>query len=358
MLRSKMLLCLSLVLFPLAVAADATIPTRDIEGAADPNWLKRYEGSYIISHEQRGFDAVSFPASKLLKNEEGERDALNNVIFKAKDTRTVEGRYTRTVYLAPENRSPLEVLRNYLDLVDSGGGKVIYQCEDAACGGDLHGNNHGGGWQGLMEQIYPQNRLKDDAFSNGACATSSPPGEQRYALVTLPDDSGNDRTLGIYTFAIQTDTYCKAISGRTGILVVAVEPSARERKMVTVTSDEMANALATEGFIALYGLQFDTNKSTLRPESNETVTQIAKLMKEQPTLNADVVGHTDNVGDGESNKKLSERRANAVVAALVEDHGIDEARLVPRGEGLDKPVADNATEEGRAKNRRVELVKR
>lgn len=350
------LICLALA--PIAAMADATIPTRDIDGAKDPDWLKRYEGSLIISHEQRAFDAVAFPASKLLENETDERDASNNSIFRAKDTRNVEGRYTRLVYLAPVDRSPLEVLRNYLDLVEEGGGKLIYQCADGDCGGDIHGNNHGGGRQGLMEQIYPQNRLKDEAFSNGACATGSTPGEQRYALVTLPDASGNDRTLGIYTFAMQTDVYCEALNGRTGILVVAVEPKARERKMVTVTSDEMAKALAADGRIALYGIQFDTNKSTLRPESRETIAQIAKLMKSQPTLNANVVGHTDNVGDDASNKRLSQRRADAVVTALVEDHGIDEARLVPIGEGLDKPIADNGTEEGRAKNRRVELVKR
>ncbi|MFY2764670.1 OmpA family protein [Arenimonas sp. MALMAid1274] len=356
MRRLPALLCL--LLASTAALADATLPTRDIDGAKDPAWLKRYEGSFIISYEHRAFDEVSFPASKLLKNENDERDGMNNLVFRAKDNRRVEGKYTRLVYLAPEDRSPLEVLRNYQDLVQEAGGKTLYECADTECGGDLHGNDHGGGWQGLMEQIYPQNRLKDEAFSNGACATGGSPGEQRYALVTMPDEAGNDRTLGIYTFGIQTDTYCKALNGRTGILVVAVEAKARERNMVTVTSDAMAKALADDGRIALYGIQFDTNKSALRAESRDTIAQIAKLLAAQPDLKLDVVGHTDNVGDAASNLKLSQRRADAVVTSLVEDHGIDEARLTGRGEGLGKPIADNATEEGRAKNRRVELVKR
>lgn len=338
---------------------DATVPTRDAAGVREPAWLKRYEGSFVVSHEHRGFDAVAFPASKLLRSaDENERDGKNNAVFGAKQVVEAEGEYSRLVYVAPADRSPLEVMRNYLDLVADQGGTVRYQCEDKACGGDIHGNDHGGGWQGLMEQIYPQNRFKDAPFSNGACTTGGTPGEQRYALATIPDAGGNNRTLGIYTFEIQTDTYCKALNGRTGILVVAVEPTVREKKMVTVTSDAMAKALAADGAISLYGIHFDTNKSTIKPESRATIDQIAKLLTAQPSLSLDVVGHTDNVGGADANLKLSQRRADAVVTALVEDHGVDEARLTAKGAGLSKPVADNGTEEGRGKNRRVELVKR
>lgn len=209
-----------------------------------------------------------------------------------------------------------------------------------------------------MEKIYPQNRLKDEAFSNGACATGGTPSEQRYLLATAPDDSGNDRTLAIYAYTIQDDLYCKALNERTGVLVVAIEPKAREKKMVTVTSDEMAKALAADGRISLYGTYFDTSKSAVKPDSKATLEQIAALLKAQPRLELGVVGHTDNVGGAAPNLKLSRRRADAVVTALVEDYGIDEARLEASGAGMSKPVADNGSEEGRAKNRRVELVKR
>ena len=357
MKRLATLLCL--LLAAPAAFADATLPTRDIDGGKDAAWLQRYEGSFIVSQDHRAYDEVTFPASKLERSADPEeRDQNNNAVFRAKENRAVGGEYSRLVYVAPAGRSPLEVLRNYQDVITDAGGKTVYECAGAACGGDIHGNAHGGGWQGLMEQIYPGERMKDEPFSNGSCTTSGTPSEQRYALATMPDGHGGERTLGIYTFGIQADTYCKALNGLTGIIVVAVSPRERERRMVTVTADTMAQALDADGKIALYGIQFDTNKSTLKPESRETVAQIAELLKAHPTLSLDVVGHTDDVGGADANLRLSQRRADAVVTALVEDHGIDEARLNPVGKGMGQPVADNATDEGKAKNRRVELVKR
>lgn len=352
--RLTALICL---LFAPGAWADATNPTRDIDGAKDPAWLKRYEGSLIVSHEHRSFDAVKFPASRLERVPD-QSDAYNNTVFRARQNREAEGEYTRLLYIAPAGRSPLEVMRNYLDLVEAGGGQTLYRCTDTDCGGGINGNDHGGGNQGLIEQIYPQARVTDANFSNGKCASGATPREQHYSLATLPDGSGGERTLGIVAFQVGARAFCEALENRTAVLVVAVSPKPRERRMVTVSSDEMAKTLDTAGHIALYGIQFDTNRSTLKPASLDTIAQIAELLQRQPALKLDVVGHTDNVGDADANLRLSQRRAGAVVAGLVEDHGIDEARLRPRGEGLARPVADNATEQGRAKNRRVELVKR
>ncbi len=354
----RLALSLLLSILSLTAIADATVPTKDIAGAKDPPWLKRYEGSFIISYDHRGFDAVDFPASVLVKREPEQSDTYNNFVYGAKKVVKAEGEYTRLVYLAPEDRSPLEVMRNYVELVKSAGGKALYGCQDVGCGGGLNGNDHGGSSQGLMEKIYPQNRLKDEPFSNGHCATGGTPTEQRYIVATLPDGSGGERTLGIYVYTIGTGSYCEALTNRTGILVVAIEPKARENKMVTVTSSEMAKALAADGHIALYGLYFDTNKSAVKPESKPTLEQIAALLKSQPKLLLSVVGHTDNVGGDKYNLGLSQRRADAVIAALVEDYGIDPERLQAKGAGMSKPLASNDDDTGRAKNRRVELVKR
>jgi OOP family OmpA-OmpF porin len=349
-----------LCLLPLTALGNATIPTEDIAKAADLPWLKRYEGSYIVSYEQRRFDAISFPASKLLVDEGSDaRDAKNNRIAAAKRGVSVEGQYTRLLYVAPEDRSPLEVMRNYIDEIRAGGGKLLYGCRDEGCGGDMVGNGSGGGTQGLLGKLYPAKRVKDEYNSTGYCASASDPTEQRYVLATLPDADGGEHTLAIYVYAFDDGyPYCGALNERTGVLVVAIEPKAREKKMVTVTADEMAQALAAEGRISLYGIYFDFNKSAVKPESAPTLEQIAALLKAQPKLALDVVGHTDNVGGADYNRKLSQRRADAVVAALVEGYAIDDSRLTPGGAGMDKPVADNGSEEGRAKNRRVELVKR
>lgn len=356
---SRTLACLALVL-PLLCLADATVPVKDISGAKDPAWLKRYEGSFIVSHAQRRFDAVEFPASKLLVDpSKDERDAMNNQLAVPKRKIRAEGEFTRLVYVAPEDRSTLEVISNYIDEFEASGAKFVFGCKNEACGEKMVGNDHGGSVQGLIEQLYPQKQVKDPAFSNGNCATTRGIAEQRYILAQIPGGgSGGDKTVGVIAFTMQDEQYCKALNDRTVVLVVAVEAKARENKMVIVKSGEMAKVLAAEGRISLYGIYFDTNKSAVKPESKPTLEQIGALLKSQPKLALNVVGHTDNVGGDKYNLGLSQRRADAVVAALVEDYGIDPERLQASGAGLTKPVAANDDEAGRAKNRRVELVKR
>jgi OOP family OmpA-OmpF porin len=109
--------------------------------------------------------------------------------------------------------------------------------------------------------------------------------------------------------------------------------------------------------VAVYGINFDTGKSAIKPESAQAIGEIAKLLTADPSLKLFVVGHTDNVGGVDSNIKLSQDRAEAVLQTLVRDHAIAPARLRASGCGPFAPVASNDTEEGRAKNRRVELVK-
>lgn len=119
---------------------------------------------------------------------------------------------------------------------------------------------------------------------------------------------------------------------------------------------EMSRTIASSGRVALYGILFDTNKAEIKPESKAALDEIAKLLKREPGLKLHVVGHTDNVGGYESNMALSKRRADAVVATLVREYGIAQNRLTPNGIAYLAPVAANTTDEGRAKNRRVELV--
>lgn len=346
-----------LALLPSLSFADATEPTKDLPGSSDPAWLKRFEGSFIISYEHRTFDAIDFPASKLVVDTSERRDGMNNQLAIAPRTVHAEGEYTRLLYLAPAQASPLEVIRNYINEIKANGGRLLYGCRDEGCGGAIAGNDHGGGTQGLLEQLYPRKRIRDADFSNGKCASGGDPTEQRYILAQLPDGSGGMRSVAVYTFGLEGDTYCTAQKDRTGVLVVAVAPKPLQNRMVTVTSDEMKRALETAGHIALYGIYFDTNKSQVKPESKPTLEQIANLLKQMPNLRLGVVGHTDDVGDDASNLRLSQRRADAVVAALVEDYGIAESRLSASGAGETKPVTPNSNDAARAKNRRVELVK-
>ncbi len=119
-----------------------------------------------------------------------------------------------------------------------------------------------------------------------------------------------------------------------------------------------SDAIRTTGHAAVYGIYFDTGKSELKPESDAALAEIAKLLKQDASLKVHVVGHTDDVGALDSNMKLSQDRAAAVIASLSGKRGIAAARLKAYGVGPLAPVASNDSEDGRAKNRRVELVKR
>jgi len=123
-----------------------------------------------------------------------------------------------------------------------------------------------------------------------------------------------------------------------------------------IAANEMLDALNKDGFITL-NILFDTGKSTIKSESFPIIDQMYELMNLDAALKVSIEGHTDNVGNAASNKKLSTDRAKSVMDALAAK-GIDKSRMSSVGWGQEKPVADNRTEEGRAKNRRVELVKK
>ncbi len=119
----------------------------------------------------------------------------------------------------------------------------------------------------------------------------------------------------------------------------------------------MGNDINATGHVAVYGIYFDSGKSVIKPESAQAIGEIAELLKGQPALKLFVVGHTDNQGGVEGNIQLAQDRAEAVMKALVNEQGIAPARLRAHGCGQFAPVASNDSEQGRAKNRRVELVK-
>ena len=117
------------------------------------------------------------------------------------------------------------------------------------------------------------------------------------------------------------------------------------------------NRLITDGKIITYAITFDIGKANIKPESMTEINRIAQLMKDNGDLKFEVQGHTDNIGTVAGNQKLSEQRAQAIVNKLVE-MGIAANRLSAKGMGQSAPLADNSTDEGRAKNRRVEFVKK
>ncbi|GLK77229.1 OmpA/MotB domain-containing protein [Methylopila jiangsuensis] len=354
-------LLLAIVLGALAgpALADTAAPTKDVKGAKDNPLLKRYEGSFIVSYERQAFTDFSIPLSKIEKNPDGERDAkLNNYVFRPAKKLDLEGARTRLVYVLPEDRSPLEALRNYQDEVEAAGGEVLFACKGAdGCGGDsTRAASGGGGDMSFMMYFVTSEDLKDEAFSNGSCALNSGIGDQRFFAARLPTADG-DAHVTVHTFQMHDTLYCKALNGRTIALVHVIEPKGRDRKMVTVKAEDMAKSIDKTGRVALYGVFFDTDKAELKPASEPTLKEIAALLKGDPKLAALIVGHTDNQGGFDYNMDLSKRRAEAVVKALAASHGVDPKRLRAAGAGMIAPAAPNDSEDGRAKNRRVEVVR-
>jgi OOP family OmpA-OmpF porin len=129
------------------------------------------------------------------------------------------------------------------------------------------------------------------------------------------------------------------------------------KQEVVANAEAMGDGINSTGHVAVYGIYFDSGKAEIKPESDEAIAQISRLLLTNASLNLYVVGHTDNVGTIEANMKLSKDRADAVVNSLITKYAIAPARLKSYGVASLAPVASNDTEEGKAKNRRVELVK-
>ncbi len=168
-------------------------------------------------------------------------------------------------------------------------------------------------------------------------------------------------TMGVYmvrtpTSEIWVEVYQPWDTPADNYWYTVVEKKALEVKVKMLPAEEMKKALDSTGHVALY-INFDTDKATIKPDSQPIIEQVVKLLNASPDLKLEVQGHTDNAGTAPHNQTLSEGRANAVVGSLMAQ-GVTLARLQPKGYGQTKPLADNGTEDGRAKNRRVELVKR
>lgn len=342
-----------LFLFSLAMtslaSAQTELPNADKPGSADDPLIKRYSGSFIVMHERQEFTDMVLPLGKL---EPAPRDAPEGPL-RATNSKTVEGRYTHFIYYVGKDRSPLEVARNYQEEIKAQGGRVIYECKDATCGGDPTGNVQRGE-PGLVNFLYSHKKASEKYGSPAYCAMDGKVVDLRYSVAELGGGRGY-ASIAAYSTSGQGGT-CGKFEPATFVTLDLIEMKGREQRMVTIKSAEMADALAGSGKIALYGIYFDTDKATLKSESDTTLEQIGKLMKEKPALKLLVVGHTDNAGNFATNMDLSQRRAAAVVSALASRYGVKQDRLTPIGVSYAAPVASNKDENGRAKNRRVELV--
>ncbi len=300
----------------------------DLKGSKDSPLLRRYEGSFIVQYSAGEFDSTVIPLGKT--EYRGDR-----YVFTASEK--AEGKTARILYVAPAGRSALEVFRNYEGELKEKGCDILFS--------------------GAKDELGPYDSFAETLY--GRDRHYPIPGDERTksAVPLRRLVRRRNRQWPVCVFENNFwGSETKMEKGRTYCRVDIVETKPLETKMVVVTSEEMARGLESSGKIALYGIFFDTDKADIKPESKPALEEMAKLLKNFPDLRVLIVGHTDSTGDREYNMGLSRRRAEAVVKSLREHYGIAASRLVPAGVGMLAPVASNRTEEGRAKNRRVELV--
>lgn len=169
-------------------------------------------------------------------------------------------------------------------------------------------------------------------------------------------DDGGSLFMTLKVAKENTEFWAQVEAAGNGMYRINVIEKQLMNQAVVADANSLAGSINETGKAAVYGIYFDTDKSVIKPESEAAIAEIGKMLKADPGLKLYVVGHTDNTGVFGYNLKLSQARAAAVVDALVRRQGVAASRLTPFGAGPTAPVASNRSEEGRAKNRRVELV--
>ena len=306
-----------------AFAAQAT----DIAGSKDHPMITRYAGSEIIKYDQRAYESAALIKAPV-KLAGGRAKNPDSYL-------PLEGKLTRVAYRAPEGRSVLEVFRNYEQALRGAGFEILFACENELCGA-----------RQFNQAATPSDLMTLMGYNEK---------DQRYLLAKLARPAG-DVHVSLYV----DRAYSLGGQNKDRIFanLIVIESQPMQAGLVKIDAAAMAKGLDADGHIALYEIFFDTDKADLKPESASALGEIAKLLKAQPSLKVLIVGHTDNAGALDYNRSLSERRAQSVVDTLTKQHAVARDRLTAVGVGMAAPVASNDSESGRAKNRRVELVKR
>jgi len=249
----------------------------------------------------------------------------------------VSGKQNRIYYSIKGDKIVTEIYQNYLTAIKKGEFAILASKLHAErnVSKDLGGNS----W---LSTFYKSNPFPSN--------------------VGIRINQGSGSLGGTFYITAKKGNVYITISGKrysdneTVVLLDVLEATEMQDGLISINADYMASKLKEIGHVALEGILFDLNKATIKEESKPLLAEIAKMMNVNPTFKLYVVGHTDMTSDLKYNLELSSQRASAVVNYLVEQHNIALTRFSAQGVGPLSPVATNETEEGRSKNRRVELV--
>ena len=308
--------------------------SKEIVGGKYHPLVSRYEGAKLFNFGIQNY--------ALLEIIEGKR-LIENAKYKPEKSRIIEGAVSSYFYFAARNRSPLEIFRNYQASLLKAGFKTLYSCDAKKCEAD--------GIVDFADENSSMTATWRDGYSPMSATNASGSTPTYFISGELTRGTGNAY---VQLWVIEPGS---SQEGRAPIFMQIVEMKAMETGKVTVDANAMNKGLDADGKIALYGIYFDTDKAIIKPESKPQLDEMAKLLKANPKLNVYIVGHTDNQSNFARNLALAKQRAEAVTKALVADYKVDAKRLIAQGVANLSPVATNDFDAGRAKNRRVELVK-
>jgi len=297
--------------------------TTDIKGAKDYPLVSRFEGSVIEFYKVTKWDTYKLPVFK---------DNITKPNYK--NPLVLEGKIMRWQYSVSPDNNPAYVMKNFETAFKKSGYKILlmgkpgedFEEGPASFQGDFYGS---------QENLH----LEKFGFAY------SPIGNHKAIIVAKTHKNNSD----IYIVEVISD-----FSNTTLITQDVIEVEAAETGKVTAAS--LDKDISATGHVAIYDIHFDTGKSDIKPESADALKNIAEYLNAHPDKHFLIVGHTDNVGDFDANLKLSQDRAVAVLNELVSKYGVKKDQLKAYGDGSTAPIATNKTKEGRAKNRRVEIV--
>lgn len=286
------------------------------EPGPDHPAVSRYPGAVLAHRDFKEYEQAQLILSKPYKKAGG--------AYGADKVLPVEGAVTYLQYELGNTVSALQVFRNYQNSLKRSGFKELFVCERPCIDDNL----------GDLRQLLGAR----DLYLNGHRDVQYLAAQRGNTYVSLAVDSFGSGS-GTYAF-----------------LFVIDKGSLDDGKMAITGDSPIAKALADTGRVDLYGFYFDTGKAKLQSGSDKTLAELAQVLKDNPSLKVQVIGHTDNVGSEAANQQLSQDRARAVTEALAKRQGLAAERLDALGRGASQPVAPNDSEDGRARNRRVEIV--
>lgn len=304
---------------------------KDTPGSMDMTGISRFQNAVIQYYNVTNWGKYILPVSRL-EEHDGKKDWKKKI--------ALEGKITRIQYSVNNKNNPALVNHNYVEALTGAGWKILFN----GCGDNELGNDSNEWWF----YYYGDEGLHNDQWGSAF----TPRGHRHCYLAASLNDPMHTWFVAIYTVSFEDSS-----KGLDFTLITQDVIEVKKAQTGLVTASKMSEGLAAKGHVALYGLYFDSGKAVIKPASTPAIEQIVALLKKQPDLKLYVVGHTDDVGDLTYNMTLSQNRANAVVKRLVQKYHIASGRLTAGGVGPLSPVATNDTVEGRALNRRVELVK-